>query len=135
MEDSDYVEKVVEVFCNKLPFDIITAGAAVGCDFGDENFKYYAMLESILTEFGRVPVGREPELAAAAVQCPSARVRRQGVAVLEVWVKNTGVPLKELLPQVHKLLTDIVADEVCNDITESINELIAGKTAFTDSDC
>ena len=93
------------------------------------------MLESILTEFGRVPVGREPELASAAVQCPSARVRRQGVAVLEVWVKNTGVPLKELLPQVHKLLTDIVADEVCNDITESINELIAGKTAFTDSDC
>lgn len=135
MEDPDYIEKVVEVFCNKLPFDIITAGAAVGCDFGDENFKYYAMLESILTEFGRVPVGREPELAAAAVQCPSARVRRQGVAVLEVWVKNTGVPLKELLPQVHKLLTDIVADEVCNDITESINELIAGKTAFGDSDC
>ena len=135
MEDPDYIEKVVEVFCNKLPFDIITAGAAVGCDFGDENFKYYAMLESILTEFGRVPVGREPELASAAVQCPSARVRRQGVAVLEVWVKNTGVPLKELLPQVHKLLTDIVADEVCNDITESINELIAGKTAFTDSDC
>ena len=135
MDDPDYVEKVVEVFCNKLPFDIITAGAAVGCDFGDENFKYYAMLESILTEFGRVPVGREPELAAAAVQCPSARVRRQGVAVLEVWVKNTGVPLKELLPQVHKLLTDIVADEVCNDITESINELIAGKTAFGDSNC
>ena len=135
MEDPDYIEKVVEVFCNKLPFDIITAGAAVGCDFGDENFKYYAMLESILTEFGRVPVGREPELASAAVQCPSARVRRQGVAVLEVWVKNTGVPLKELLPQVHKLLTDIVADEVCNDITESINELIAGKTAFGDSDC
>lgn len=135
MEDPDYVEKVVEVFCNKLPFDIITAGAAADCDFGDENFKYYAMLESILTEFGRVPVGREPELAAAAVQCPSARVRRQGVAVLEVWVKNTGVPLKELLPQVHKLLTDIVADEVCNDITERINELIAGKTAFGDSDC
>lgn len=135
MDDPDYIEKVVEVFCNKLPFDIITAGAAVGCDFGDENFKYYAMLESILTEFGRVPVGREPELAAAAVQCPSARVRRQGVAVLEVWVKNAGAPLKELLPQVHKLLTDIVADEVCNDITESINELIAGKTAFGDSDC
>lgn len=134
MEDPDYIEKVVEVFCNKLPFDIITAGAAVGCDFGDENFKYYAMLESILTEFGRVPVGREPELAAAAVQCPSARVRRQGVAVLEVWVENAGVPLKELLPQVHKLLTDIVADEVCNDITESINELIAGKTAFADSE-
>ena len=63
------------------------------------------------------------------------RVRRQGVAVLEVWVENTGVPLKELLPQVHKLLTDIIADEVCNDITESINELIAGKTAFADSDC
>lgn len=135
MEDPDYIEKVVEVFCNKLPFDIITAGAAVGCDFGDENFKYYAMLESILTEFGRVPVGREPELAAAAVQCPSARVRRQGVAVLEVWVKNAGAPLKELLPQVHKLLTDIVADEVCNDITERINELIAGKTAFGDSNC
>lgn len=135
MEDPDYIEKVVEVFCNKLPFDIITAGAAVGCDFGDENFKYYAMLESILTEFGRVPVGREPELAAATVQCPSARVRRQGVAVLEVWVKNAGAPLKELLPQVHKLLTDIVADEVCNDITERINELIAGKTAFGDSNC
>lgn len=135
MGDSDYEEKVVEVFCNKLPFDIITAGAAADCDFGDENFKYYAMLESILTEFGRVPVGREPELAAAAVQCPSARVRRQGVAVLEVWVENAGVPLKELLPQVHKLLTDIVADEVCNDITERINELIAGKTAFGDSDC
>lgn len=135
MEDPDYIEKVVEVFCNKLPFDIITAGAAVGCDFGDENFKYYAMLESILTEFGRVPVGREPELAAAAVQCPSAHVRRQGVAVLEVWVKNASAPLKELLPQVHKLLTDIVADEVCNDITERINELIAGKTAFGDSNC
>lgn len=135
MEDPDYIEKVVEVFCNKLPFDIITAGAAADCDFGDENFKYYAMLESILTEFGRVPVGREPELAAAAVQCPSARVRRQGVAVLEVWVKNAGAPLKELLPQVHKLLTDIVADEVCNDITERINELIAGKTAFGDSNC
>ena len=135
MEDPDYVEKVVEVFCNKLPFDIISAGAAADCDFGDKNFKYYAMLESILTNFGRVPVGREPELAAAAVQCPSGRVRRQGVAVLEVWVENTGVPLKELLPQVHKLLTDIVADEVCNDITESINELIAGKTAFADSDC
>lgn len=135
MENPDYVEKVVEVFCNKLPFDIITAGAAADCDFGDENFKYYAMLESILTEFGRVPVGREPELAAAAVQCPSARVRRQGVAVLEVWVKNAGAPLKELLPQVHKLLTDIVADEVCNDITERINELIAGKTAFGDSNC
>lgn len=135
MEDHDYIEKVVEVFCNKLPFDIITAGAAADFDFGDENFKYYAMLESILTEFGRVPVGREPELAAAAVQCPSARVRRQGVAVLEVWVKNAGAPLKELLPQIHKLLTDIVADEVCNDITESINELIAGKTAFADSDC
>ena len=135
MEDADYVEKVVEVFCNKLPFDIISAGAAVDCDFGDKNFKYYAMLESILTNFGRVPVGREPELAAAAVQCPSGRVRRQGVAVLEVWVENTGVPLKELLPQVHKLLTDIIADEVCNDITESINELIAGKTAFADSDC
>ena len=135
MDDPDYIEKVVEVFCNKLPFDIITAGAAADCDFGDENFKYYAMLESILTEFGRVPVGREPELAAAAVQCPSARVRRQGVVVLEVWVKNAGAPLKELLPQVHKLLTDIVADEVCNDITESINELIAGKTVFGDSDC
>ena len=135
MEDPDYVEKVVEVFCNKLPFDIISAGAAADCDFGDENFKYYAMLESILTEFGRVPVGREPELAAAAVQCPSSRIRRQGVAVLEVWVENTGVPLKELLPQVHKLLTDIVADEVCNDITERIDELIAGKTAFADSDC
>lgn len=135
MEDPDYIEKVVEVFCNKLPFDIITAGAAADCDFGDENFKYYAMLESILTEFGRVPVGREPELAAAAVQCPSARVRRQGVAVLEAWVKNAGAPLKELLPQVHKLLTDIVADEVCNDITERINELIAGKTAFGDSNC
>lgn len=135
MEDPDYVEKVVEVFCNKLPFDIISAGAAADCDFGDKNFKYYAMLESILTNFGRVPVGREPELAAAAVQCPSGRVRRQGVAVLEVWVENTGVPLKELLPQVHKLLTDIIADEVCNDITESINELIAGKTAFADSDC
>lgn len=135
MDDPDYIEKVVEVFCNKLPFDIITAGEAVGCDFGDENFKYYAMLESILTEFGRVPFGRETELAAAAVQCPSVRVRRQGVAVLEVWVKNAGAPLKELLPQVHKLLTDIVADEVCNDITESINELIAGKTAFGDSDC
>lgn len=135
MEDPDYVEKVVEVFCNKLPFDIITVGASDDCDFGDKNFKYYAMLESILTNFGRVPVGREPELAAAAVQCPSGRVRRQGVAVLEVWVENTGIPLKELLPQVHKLLTDIVADEVCNDIKESINELIAGKTAFDNGDC
>lgn len=135
MEDPDYVEKVVEVFCNKLPFDIISAGAAADCDFGDKNFKYYAMLESILTNFGRVPVGREPELAAAAVQCPSARIRRQGVAVLKVWVENTGVPLKELLPQVHKLLTDIVVDEVCNDVKESINELIAGKTAFDNGDC
>lgn len=135
MENPDYIEKVVEVFCNKLPFDIITAGAAADCDFGDGNFKYYAMLESILTEFGRVPVGRELELAAAAVQCPSARVRRQGVSILKVWVENAGVPLKELLPQVHKLLTDIVADEVCDDIKESITELIAGKTAFADSDC
>ncbi len=135
MEDPDYVEKVLEVFCSKLPFDIITVGASDDCDFGDKNFKYYAMLESILTNFGRVPVGREPELAAAAVQCPSGRVRRQGVAVLEVWVENTGIPLKELLPQVHKLLTDIVADEVCNDIKESINELIAGKTAFDNGDC
>ena len=135
MKDPDYIEKVVEVFCNKLPFDIITAGAAEGCDFGDENFKYYVMLEWILIEFGRVPVGREPELAAAAVQCPSVRVRRQGVAVLKVWVENAGVSLKELLPQVHKLLTDIVADEVCNDIKESINELIAGRTAFDNDDC
>lgn len=135
MEDPDYVEKVVEVFCNKLPFDIISAGAAADCDFGDKNFKYYAMLESILTNFGRVPVGREPELAAAAVQCPSARVRRQGVAVLKVWVENAGVTLEKLLPQVHKLLTDIVADEVCNDIKESINELIAGRTAFDNDDC
>lgn len=135
MEDPDYVEKVVEVFCNKLPFDIISAGAAADCDFGDKNFKYYAMLESILTNFGRVPVGREPELATAAVQCPSARVRRQGVAVLKVWVENAGVTLEKLLPQVHKLLTDIVADEVCNDIKESINELIAGKTAFDNGDC
>lgn len=135
MKDPDYIEKVVEVFCNKLPFDIITAGAAEGCDFGDENFKYYAMLESILTNFGRVPVEREPELAAAAVQCPSARVRRQGVVVLKVWVENAGVTLEKLLPQVHKLLTDIVADEVCNDIKESINELIAGKTAFDNGDC
>lgn len=135
MKDPDYIEKVVEVFCNKLPFDIITAGAAEGCDFGDENFKYYVMLEWILIEFGRVPVGREPELAAAAVQCPSARVRRQGVAVLKVWVENAGVSLKKLLPQVHKLLMDIVADEVCNDIKESINELIAGKTAFDNGDC
>lgn len=135
MEDPDYVEKVVEVFCNKLPFDIISAGAAADCDFGDKNFKYYAMLESILTNFGRVPVGREPELAAAAVQCPSARVRRQGVVVLKVWVENAGVTLEKLLPQVHKLLTDIVADEVCNDIKESINELIAGKTAFDNGDC
>lgn len=93
------------------------------------------MLESILTNFGRVPVGREPELATAAVQCPSARVRRQGVAVLKVWVENAGVTLEKLLPQVHKLLTDIVADEVCNDIKESINELIAGKTAFDNGDC
>lgn len=135
MEDPDYVEKVVEVFCNKLPFDIISAGAAADCDFGDKNFKYYAMLESILTNFGRVPVGREPELEAAAVQCPSARVRRQGVAVLKVWVENAGVTLEKLLPQVHKLLTDIVADEVCNDIKESINELIAGRTAFDNDDC
>lgn len=93
------------------------------------------MLESILTNFGRVPVGREPELAAAAVQCPSARVRKQGVVVLKVWVENAGVTLEKLLPQVHKLLTDIVADEVCNDIKESINELIAGKTAFDNGDC
>lgn len=135
MEDPDYVEKVVEVFCNKLPFDIISAGAAADCDFGDKNFKYYAMLKSILTNFGRVPVGREPELATAAVQCPSARLRRQGVAVLKVWVENAGVTLEKLLPQVHKLLTDIVADEVCNDIKESINELIAGKTAFDNGDC
>lgn len=127
--DDKAIEKVVELFCDRLPFEQIATGAAMEHGLG-KKFKYCHMLDMAMEILPDHPVGRAAELLAAAIQCPVIRTRNFAIKIIKSWVQNASIPLCELDPELYHILVKAKTAEVRNDISHSIQDILAGRIDF-----
>ncbi len=88
-------------------------------------------LENILQELKIYPLEGQ-EFVETALQSAPIRTRNIGIAVLESWVNMKQIPLKELMPEIYKLLCQLRDIETDEKVVNKMDRLIAGNIIFED---
>lgn len=130
MPDLKYKDTVLELFQKNLPLHEMktepTNSLGLGQKYQNQNY-----LESILQGLKRYPLEGQ-ELVETALQSSPVRTRNFGLKVLEAWVNEKKVPLKELIPEIYSLLCRLRDIEPNDNTKSAMDKLIEGNISFED---
>lgn len=129
MGDQDARAQVLQIFREKLDFESLKAEPSDTTGFGPE-FKSVNQLEALVAQLGKYPC-EGADLVDAILQTAPIRARRQGIAVLQLWVKTKQEPLQVILPEVFRTLCDICKNEPDEKLQMDMKRLISGETKFS----
>lgn len=122
MDDSEYRAKTVEIFREKLPLDKMKAAPSNELCFSKE-FQSEKNLVFLIQELKDCPL-EGADLVEASLRCAPIHNRNMALRVLDSWVNITQKPLKELLPEIHTLLKELIEIEVNDSAKETMSKLI-----------
>lgn len=124
IEDEKYIEKTLEIFRNKLPFDEML-GEPENKDVGyAENFKNSTAFQVIVQNLRNKPlIGKD--LIIKGLKCKNIRCRRSALTTIQHWVKLKNVPVSQLSTEIYNeiiALSKKESDEVTKKIAEDLLE-------------
>ncbi len=127
---ADYKDAVLKIFRENLPLEEMKTLPTNSLGLGKEYQKQHC-LENILQELKIYPLEGQ-EFVETALQSAPIRTRNIGIAVLESWVNMKQIPLKELMPEIYKLLCRLRDIETDEKVVNKMDRLIAGNIIFED---
>ena len=128
MKDNEYRKKVLALFERAVPLEEMKTLPKDTLGLGEEYWKERAV-EFLIQELRAYPL-EGIRFVETALQCAPARTRNGGLSVLECWVKDSGVPLKEYLPELWHLLVTVREREISDQVRERMDRLIRGDVTF-----
>lgn len=128
MHDEAHRKETLETFRQALPLQQMKTKPGTTLGLGEEYWKEHA-LEYLLQELRQYP-GEGAEFVEAALQTEPVRTRNSALYVLEFWVTREEKPLKEILPDMHALLTRLRDAEPTEHNQERIDRLLSGASSF-----
>jgi hypothetical protein len=123
--DPRYYNRVLDVFREKLPLNMMSAEPGT-TPFGQESTaNYFIELESILFDIGDHP-GTGEDLVTAGLRAPGVMTRNAALNALLSWTKSLGQPIGEISDSLMKELKVLFAKEPDDETKEKIQSLIEG---------
>ena len=120
MGDSEYRARVIDIFRERLPLEEMKQQPSDELCLG-EKFKNELDLVFLVQELGKYPC-EGTDLVEASLQCAPPQNRNMALRVLKTWTENK--PLRELLPETHKLLGELRKTEPNSSACEMMDELL-----------
>ena len=120
----EYLDKVVELFRDKLPLARMRSDPAGELGLSAE-YAPYNQLESIVYELGEHPLCGE-DLVAAGLWSPVIRNRHISVRTLISWCRLMQKPLSEISETLYQELSELIKKEVDDELKDKEQKLLNG---------
>lgn len=130
-EGGEYADKVIALFEEKLPLELLKGEPSTSSGLGPE-FAVYSKLLFILQELGEYP-GKGEALLETGLNSPVVNNRNMAIRAIKDWTHKTGQPIRQISPRLHAALYKLPASEPLPEIKADILDLLRGKV-YTSED-
>ena len=128
MKDPEYREKVLALYAKNLPLEEMKTGPEETLGLGNAYWRERA-LEFLMQELRSFPL-EGVKFVETGLMCAPVRTRNGALHVLEDWVKETGVPLLRLLPEMQETLSVLCEKEPNSQVKKRMERLLSGTVSF-----
>lgn len=126
MNDEKYIEKVVDLYRRKLPFDKMVGEPETHAGEG-ENFKNFLNYEIFIPKLYDKPLVGE-DLVINGIKSISCRCRKSALDCVKQWIEIKKMPLAELSENLYSTVTELEPKEPDESVKTLINEILSAKT-------
>ncbi len=132
MPDPEYIEPTLQIFREKLPLAEMLGDPADIPGIGEEYLKYDQLL-TLIMELGDKPL-TGMDLMETALRSPIMRDRYWALRNLKSWVREKGLPLADLSPELCAAVSELRQKEIDDKCEAFIGQLLSGQIMFDDEE-
>ena len=133
MNDGDYyLQQAMALFREKLPLAEMKDDPADDLCLGDE-YRNHNILQFMIQELDSRPF-TGADFVRAGLESPVSRNRNRALRVLQAWVSAEKKPLRELLPELFKVVRRLREKEINPGVRAEAEPLLEGKISFEDEE-
>ena len=125
MKHEEYVDRVIEIFEENLPLELMKDEPSMRSGLGPE-FNEYSKLLFVLQELDKYP-GRGEKILITGLNSPVINNRYMALRALKTWTKITGKSIKQISPKIHDALYKLPSKEPDPKLKADILDLLRGK--------